>query len=394
MPQHKDQRVGVFVDVQNLYYSAKQFYHSKVNFAHILKKAVGNRQLVRAIAYVIKADIKEEGNFFDALEKIGYDVRSKDLQTFYTGAKKGDWDVGIAMDIMRMAAKLDVIVLCSGDGDFKDLLEHVKALGCRAEVIAFGKTSSSRILSETDDFYDLGKELDKSLIKDFSKQDNNKQEALPEAIEGEEKPSMPMQPRPAMAPRPMQPRPGVAPRPMQQRQGVAPRPQFADNGKREFPRKEFVKKEFKPFERSNDRGRGFQKPDFQREDEASFIQRINMDQPLPEPKVENKQERRFERPNFNNNRQQPPVRPPFKPMQQGQPRPPFTPQKAQPPAIGKEPFRPMDMPKVSQQASVKKEAEKKEQKQPEKKKEETKAKKPEEKKAEKDKKPKAKKPKA
>ncbi len=64
MPQHKDQRVGVFVDVQNLYYSAKQFYHSKVNFAHILKKAVGNRQLVRAIAYVIKADIKEEGNFF------------------------------------------------------------------------------------------------------------------------------------------------------------------------------------------------------------------------------------------------------------------------------------------------------------------------------------------
>ena len=169
MPKHSDQRVGVFIDVQNLYYSAKQLYNAKVNFAHILKRAVAGRRLIRAIAYVIKADIKEEHNFFEALEKIGYDVRSKDLQTFYTGAKKGDWDVGIAMDIMRMAAKLDVIVLVSGDGDFKDLLEHVKALGCRAEVLAFGKTSSSRLIGEADEFGDLGKELDKVLIKGNSK---------------------------------------------------------------------------------------------------------------------------------------------------------------------------------------------------------------------------------
>ena len=166
MPKHKDQRIGVFVDVQNLYYSAKQFYHSKVNFAHILNRAVSGRKLIRAIAYVIKADIKEESNFFEALEKIGYDVRAKDLQTFFGGAKKGDWDVGIAMDIMRMAAKLDVIVLVSGDGDFKDLLEHVKALGCRAEVIGFKKTVSSRLLNEADEFTDLDKELDRVLIKD------------------------------------------------------------------------------------------------------------------------------------------------------------------------------------------------------------------------------------
>ncbi|MBN2368057.1 NYN domain-containing protein, partial [Candidatus Woesearchaeota archaeon] len=172
MPKHKDQRVGVFVDVQNLYYSAKQFYNSKVNFAHILSRAVSGRQLVRAITYVIKADIKEESNFFEALEKIGFDVRSKDLQTFYGGAKKGDWDVGIAMDIMRMASKLDVIVLVSGDGDFKDLLEHVKALGCRAEVIAFRKTASSRILAEADEFIDLDKELDRVLIKDHKHHNN------------------------------------------------------------------------------------------------------------------------------------------------------------------------------------------------------------------------------
>ncbi|MEM3374135.1 MAG: NYN domain-containing protein [Candidatus Woesearchaeota archaeon] len=166
MPIHKDQRVGVFVDIQNMYYSAKQFYNSKVNFGHILNKAVAGRKLIRAIAYVIKADIKEEENFFEALEKLGYEVKSKDLQVFFGGAKKGDWDVGIAMDIMRMASKLDVVVLVSGDGDFKDLIEHVKALGCRAEVIAFGKTASSRIISQADEFIDLDRDLDRVLIKD------------------------------------------------------------------------------------------------------------------------------------------------------------------------------------------------------------------------------------
>ena len=174
MPKHKDQRVGVFIDVQNLYYSAKQLYKSKVNFAHILNKAVSKRKLVRAIAYVIKADIKEESNFFEALEKIGYDVRAKDLQTFFGGAKKGDWDVGIAMDIMRMASKLDVVVLVSGDGDFKDLIEHVKSLGCRAEVIGFRKTTSSRLLNVADEFTDLDKELDKVLIREFRRNQNKK----------------------------------------------------------------------------------------------------------------------------------------------------------------------------------------------------------------------------
>jgi len=166
MSQHSNQRVGVFVDVQNLYYSAKHIYNAKVNYANILKAAVAGRKLVRAVAYVIKADVKDEDDFFDALEKIGYEVRAKDLQVFFGGAKKGDWDVGIAMDIMRMAGKLDVIVLVSGDGDFKDLLEHVKALGCRAEVMAFGKTASSRIRNETDMFTDFDSDKNKFLIPD------------------------------------------------------------------------------------------------------------------------------------------------------------------------------------------------------------------------------------
>ena len=160
----KGQRVGVFVDVQNMYYSAKHLYSSKVDFATILKSAVNGRELIRAIAYVVKADIKDETNFFEALEGIGFEVLAKDLQVFYGGHKKGDWDVGIAMDIMKLAAKLDVVVLVSGDGDFKELIEHANALGCRTEVIAFGKSASSKIKEAADSFVDLDKNPRKYLI--------------------------------------------------------------------------------------------------------------------------------------------------------------------------------------------------------------------------------------
>lgn len=157
MTKHKEQRVAVFVDVQNMYYSAKNLYGRKVNFSMILKKAIGIRKLVRAIAYVIKADVGEEKNFHDALHNIGYEVKSKDLQIFYGGNKKGDWDVGIAMDTIRIAPKVDTIVLVSGDGDFADLVMYLKGLGCRVEIIGFEKTTSSRLLEVTDDYTPLDK---------------------------------------------------------------------------------------------------------------------------------------------------------------------------------------------------------------------------------------------
>jgi uncharacterized LabA/DUF88 family protein len=158
------QRVGLFVDVQNMYYSAKNLYNKKVNFGEIMKIAADKRALIKATAYVIKADVEQEANFFEALHHQGYDVKAKDLQVFFGGAKKGDWDVGIAMDVMRSAGKLDVVVLVSGDGDFRDLVEHVKSLGCRAEVIAFRKTASARLIEEADNFTDLDTIKEKILI--------------------------------------------------------------------------------------------------------------------------------------------------------------------------------------------------------------------------------------
>jgi len=162
--RYKDQRIGVFVDVQNMYYSARQLYKNKVNFNVVLKDAIAERKVIRAIAYVIKADVKDEDTFYDALSDMGFEVKSKDLQVFYGGAKKGDWDVGVAMDVMRLAPKLDTIVLVSGDGDFSDLLEHAKSLGCRVEVVAFGKTTSHKLKEVADFFIDLDND-NKYLLK-------------------------------------------------------------------------------------------------------------------------------------------------------------------------------------------------------------------------------------
>ncbi len=161
-----NKRVGIFVDVQNMYYSAKALHNAKVDFGKVLEKATKDRTLIRAIAYVIKTDvIKKEKDFFASLEKKGYEIKAKDLQIFYGGNKKGDWDIGIAMDIVRLAPKLDVIVLVSGDGDFTDLIKYAKALGCYTEAIAFSKSSSSLLKNEVDAFYDLDKSSDYFLIK-------------------------------------------------------------------------------------------------------------------------------------------------------------------------------------------------------------------------------------
>jgi len=163
--QHAEQKVAVFVDVQNMYYSAKNLYNSKVNYANLLRDAVADRKLIRAFAYVIKADIEAEKDFFEALEKIGFEVKTKDLQIFFGGAKKGDWDVGLCMDAVRMMPKMDAMVLVSGDGDFAELMDYARSQGVRTEVIAFGKTTSSRLLAEADDVVDMSENHRKYLIK-------------------------------------------------------------------------------------------------------------------------------------------------------------------------------------------------------------------------------------
>lgn len=164
--KHPDQRVGVFIDVQNMYYSAKNLFGAKVNFGNIVKEATAGRKLIRAIAYVVSTESKDEQPFFDALYNLGIETKERPLQIFYGGDKKADWDVGLTVDAIRLSSSLDAVVLVSGDGDYLPLVEYLKYnQGKQVEVLAFGQTTSARLKEAVDDFLDLGEDKGKFLIK-------------------------------------------------------------------------------------------------------------------------------------------------------------------------------------------------------------------------------------
>ncbi len=163
--KHKEQRVGIYIDAQNLYHSGKNLYHSKVNFGQIVKDALDGRKLVRAVAYVIATESGEENAFFEALTKLGIETKVKDLQIFSSGAKKADWDVGIAVDAIKLSSKLDAVVLITGDGDFVPLVEYLQNVGCQVEVSSFGKSTSAKLIEATDHFIDLDVNSHKYLLR-------------------------------------------------------------------------------------------------------------------------------------------------------------------------------------------------------------------------------------
>lgn len=181
-PSYANQRVGIFVDVQNLYHSAKNLYHGRVNYAELIKHLVAGRQLIRAMAYVVKSEgiepqhaeraprttrtpaarpesaseLSSEAAFFEALEKAGLELRMKDLQIYAGGMKKADWDVGMAVDAIRMSSFLDVIILVTGDGDFIPLVDYLKwGAGRLVEVAAFRRSASSKIQEAADTFINI-----------------------------------------------------------------------------------------------------------------------------------------------------------------------------------------------------------------------------------------------
>ncbi|HAT68233.1 MAG: hypothetical protein A2481_03885 [Candidatus Yonathbacteria bacterium RIFOXYC2_FULL_47_9] len=162
--KQKEQRVAMFIDAQNLYHSARNLYGAKVNFGAVLKEAVAGRHLVRAIAYVITTEGEEEKSFFEALNNLGIETKTKDLQIFFGGAKKADWDVGLAVDAIRLAGKVDAVVLASGDGDFVPLVEYLKFMGTQVEVITFGRSASGRLREAADDFIDMCDDQRKYLL--------------------------------------------------------------------------------------------------------------------------------------------------------------------------------------------------------------------------------------
>lgn len=158
------QKIAVLVDAQNLYHSAKNLYHAKVNFREVLKAAVDGRDLLKAMVYVIKSDVPEEASFFQALERAGFYLKMKDLQIFPGGLKKGDWDVGMAVDAISLIDKVDVIVLVGGDGDAVPLVEYLKNHGITVEVVAFGRSASAKLIAAAERFLDLEEDPKKFLL--------------------------------------------------------------------------------------------------------------------------------------------------------------------------------------------------------------------------------------
>lgn len=140
------QRLGIFVDVQNMFYSAKALHQSKIDYSKLLLEIICDRDLIRAIAYVVHKPDVDQSSFTDALIRLGYEIKTKELRLRPDGTAKGDWDMGMAIDTIAMAPKLDTIVLVSGDGDFAPLVEMLKAHGCRVEVVSFRKSTAIELI--------------------------------------------------------------------------------------------------------------------------------------------------------------------------------------------------------------------------------------------------------
>lgn len=163
--KHKGQRVGIFIDTQNIYHSAKNLYGAKVNFGQVVKDALDGRVLIRATAYVITTESGDEKSFFEALAKVGITIKTKNLQIFAGGSKKGDWDVAMAIDAISLSPKLDAVILVTGDGDFIPLVEYLKITqGCQVELVSFSKSTSAKLIEVVDDFIDLDQNPYKYMI--------------------------------------------------------------------------------------------------------------------------------------------------------------------------------------------------------------------------------------
>ncbi len=161
---HPNQRVAVLADSQNLYHTAQSLYSRNIDYAELLAGAVSDRELTRAIAYVIRADSPEEESFFDALVDIGFETKIKEIKTFGDGTKKADWDVGMSLDAVTLANHVDTVVLCTGDGDFSRLCSHLRHEGVKVEVMAFGSSTAEELIAATDEFTDLSEDKDRFLL--------------------------------------------------------------------------------------------------------------------------------------------------------------------------------------------------------------------------------------
>ncbi|MEM7164643.1 MAG: NYN domain-containing protein [Planctomycetota bacterium] len=149
------QRVAVLVDVQNMYYAARNLHNSKLEFSKLLRFASRNRRLTRALAYIVERPGMEQDKFVEVLRRNGFEVRKKVLIERSDGSQKGDWDLGIALDAVALSDKVDVVVLVTGDGDFVTLVHFLHSRGIRVEVASFPETTALELIRSCDYYHRL-----------------------------------------------------------------------------------------------------------------------------------------------------------------------------------------------------------------------------------------------
>jgi uncharacterized LabA/DUF88 family protein len=155
----KKERIALFVDSQNLYYSARMGYAAKVNYEKLIRLITENRKMVKAFAYIVQPPEGDVKPFATSLERIGYIVKTKDVRTRSDGSAKANWDMGIALDILGILDHVDTIVLASGDGDFAPLVDFIKGKNKRVEIYAFADNTAYDLKEKADKFVPLGENV-------------------------------------------------------------------------------------------------------------------------------------------------------------------------------------------------------------------------------------------
>ncbi|ETW94981.1 MAG: nuclease [Candidatus Entotheonella factor] len=154
------EKTSIFVDVQNIYYTTKQYYNCHFNYNTFWNRVTTNRKIVKAIAYAIDRGDEKQRQFQNILKGIGFELKLKPFIQRRDGSVKGDWDVGITLDVMEYAKQSDVVVLASGDGDFDLLVNKIrKDFDVSVEVYGVTQLTATSLMKSASKFVPIEDDL-------------------------------------------------------------------------------------------------------------------------------------------------------------------------------------------------------------------------------------------
>lgn len=153
-------KIAIFADVQNIYYTTRQAYGRQFNYRKLWQKVSGEGEIISATAYAIHRSDEKQLQFQNALQHIGFNVKLKPYIQRSDGSAKGDWDVGITIDIMEAAKNVDTVVLLSGDGDFDLLLKKIRTdYSINAQVYGVPALTANSLIESASTFHPIEEEL-------------------------------------------------------------------------------------------------------------------------------------------------------------------------------------------------------------------------------------------